>query len=302
VEALDWEPVWVEDFIAYCHTNQLPLDFISTHPYPQDYPLDDLLTGRTVRVKRGVDATKHDLTLLRKIVDNSPFPKAEIQLTEWSSSPSSRDFTHDCLPAAAFVVKANLDSIGLVSSLSYWTFTDVFEERGAGDTIFHGGFGLVNYQGIEKPTFHAYQFLNALGDEVLAKTNGVIITRHSDTGKVTALAYLYPPEVKISLPTSSSLTNAENMMTNGHPEQLTILLAGLPRRATFLVETLDKDHGNAVAAWEAMGKPEPPTREQAAELRKAAMAVKQENFHADESGRFVLERQIEPWSLVLIQQ
>jgi hypothetical protein len=32
VEALDWRPVWVEDFIAYCHMNQVPLDFIATHP------------------------------------------------------------------------------------------------------------------------------------------------------------------------------------------------------------------------------------------------------------------------------
>jgi xylan 1,4-beta-xylosidase len=302
VEALNWQPVWVEDFITFCHTNQLPLDFISTHPYPQDFPLDDLLTGRTVRVKRGVDATKHDLTLLRKIVDSSSFPKAEIQLTEWSSSPSSRDFTHDCLPAAAFVVKANLDSIGLVNSLSYWTFTDLFEEKGAGDTIFHGGFGLVNYQGIVKPTFHAYQFLNALGDELLAKTDGAIMTRHSDTDKLTVLAYRYPPEVKISLPKSDSLVEAESMMTNGHPAPLKITLTGLPPRAAVLVETLDKTHGNAVAAWEAVGKPEPPTREQAAELRKAAMAVKQEIFHADESGQYVLERQIEPWSLVLIEQ
>jgi xylan 1,4-beta-xylosidase len=249
-----------------------------------------------------VDAAKHDLSLLRRIVNSSPFPKAEIQLTEWSSSPSSRDFTHDCLPAAAFVVKANLDSVGLVNSLSYWTFTDVFEEKGAGDTIFHGGFGLVNYQGIVKPTFHAYQFLNALGDEELAKTDSAIITRHRATGKLTALAYRYPPEMKMSLLVSSSLTQAENMMTNGHPTSLKIILTRLPPNATVRVETLDKTCGNAVAAWEAMGKPESPTREQATELRKAAMAVKQENFHADKSGQFILERKIEPWSLVLIEQ
>lgn len=218
VEALDWRPVWVEDFIAYCHTNQVPLDFIATHPYPQDFPLDDLVTGRTVRMKRGVDATLHDLRLLRQIVDNSPFPKAEIQLTEWSSSPSSRDFTHDCLPAAAFLVKANIESAGLVDSLSYWTFTDVFEEKGAGDTIFHGGFGLVNYQGIVKPAFHAYRFLNALGDEVIARTNGVIVTRKKSTGKLTALIYNYPSEVKISLPTSGSLAGALNMLDKRQPD------------------------------------------------------------------------------------
>ena len=302
VEALNWRPVWVEDFLVYCHSNNLPLDFISTHPYPQDFPLDDLLTGLTVRMKRGIDATRNDLRLLRKIVDGSPYPQAEIHLTEWSSSPSSRDFTHDSLQAAAFVVKTNLESAGLVDSLSYWTFTDVFEEKGAGDTIFHGGFGIVNYQGIVKPTFHAYRFLNALGDEIISSADGVVVTRHRQTNKVTALAYHYPAEVKISLPGSSSIADAEKMLKRGMPEMFALKLEGLPPRARFLIETLDKTNGNAIAAWLAMGSPEPPTREQSAELRKAALATKREFVQADESGRLALRRTIEPWSLVLIAE
>jgi xylan 1,4-beta-xylosidase len=302
-ETLNWQPVWVEDFLAFCHSNNVPVDFISTHPYPRHpYYMENLATGQKVRVLGSVDATKHDLTLLRKMVDDSPYPNAQIQLTEWSSSPNSRDFTHDCLPAATFIAKANLDSSGLVNGLSYWTFTDVFEELGAGNTIFYGGFGLVNYQGIVKPAFHAYQFLNALGNETLARTDGAIITRHGDTGKLTGLAYLYPPQVKISPPVSTSLADAEAMMTNGTPEPLKMVLNRLPPNARIQVETLDRTHGNAVAAWEAIGKPEPPTREQTAVLRRDAEAVKTEIFHADPSGRFVLERPIEPWSLVLIQQ
>jgi hypothetical protein len=38
----------------------------------------------------------------------------------------------------------------------------------------------------------------------------------------------------------------------------------------------------------------PARRGQSAELHKAAMAVQQETFHADATGQFVLERQIEP--------
>ena len=47
----------------------------------------------------------------------------------------------------------------------YWTFTDVFEEKGGGEEIFHGGFGMINFQGLVKPSFHAYRMLNQLGDE-----------------------------------------------------------------------------------------------------------------------------------------
>ena len=53
----------------------------------------------------------------------------------------------------------------------------MFEEKGAGDTIFHGGFGMINYQGIVKPTFHAYRFLHSLGDEILSAGSGGVVTR-----------------------------------------------------------------------------------------------------------------------------
>ena len=63
----------------------------------------------------------------------SAFASAEIHLTEWSTSPSARDFTHDFPQSAAYILKTNIEASGLVDSLAYWTFTDVFEEHGAGD-------------------------------------------------------------------------------------------------------------------------------------------------------------------------
>jgi xylan 1,4-beta-xylosidase len=294
--ALHWYPTWIEDFFFYCKKNSLPVDFISTHPYPMDMQY----RGKTVH--RSVNSTHDDLLLLRKMVDASPFPHAEIHLTEWSSSPSSRDHTHDSLPAAAYVVKCNLDSIGLVDSLSYWTFTDVFEEQGAGDTIFHGGFGMINYQGIPKPVFHGYRFLNALGDELLGRSSGAIITRDHNSGRLTALAYNYPVDVPYSLPGTSSLAEADQIAAMGTAAQLSIELSGLPPNAPVLIETLDKEHGNATRAWEEMGQPPMPTREQTEALRNAAWGTAKELVHADASGRLVFQRELEAWSLVLIRQ
>lgn len=293
---LQWKPTWIADFFDYCQKNNLPVDFISTHPYPMDMQY----RGKTVH--RSVNSTRDDLRLLRKMVDTSSFPKAEIHLTEWSSSASSRDYTHDSLPAAAYVVKCNLDSIGLVDSLSYWTFTDVFEEQGAGDTIFHGGFGMINYQSIPKPVFHAYRFLNALGDELLSQTDGAVITRNQKSNHLVALAYNYPSEMVTALPSTSSLAEADAITGTGSPKQLSITLSGLPPNAPLEIETLDDDHGNAVRAWEHMGQPPAPTREQTEALRKAGWGTKKELRHADASGRFELGRKIDAWSLVLVRE
>ncbi|HEY9155055.1 MAG TPA: hypothetical protein VIM69_07995, partial [Opitutaceae bacterium] len=108
LDRLKWRPVWVEAFLDYCAKEKLAVDFVSTHPYPTDWPLDEKKQLR--KFTRGAKATINDLKLLRKIVGRSPFPHAEIHLTEWNSSPSPRDFTHDYLQAATFIAKTNLES------------------------------------------------------------------------------------------------------------------------------------------------------------------------------------------------
>jgi xylan 1,4-beta-xylosidase len=297
LDALAWHPVWVDAFLDYCQREDLPVDFVSCHPYPTDWALDS--HGQGGHYTRGVDATRTDLTTLRGIVDHGPFPAAEIHLTEWSSTPSPRDHTHDHLPAATFIAKTVLDSAGLVDSLSYWTFTDVFEESGAGETSFHGGFGLINYQGIAKPSFHAYRFLNALGDELLTRTPNGVVTRRA--GKLAALAYHYPPEMPLSVPLSSPGRQlAEQTLGLGVPQPLEIELTGLAPGAPVTIETLGIGHGDPVTAWQRMGSPEPLSRQDIAALR--AQAPSAETGHADEHGIFRLSRTIQPWNLVLVAE
>jgi xylan 1,4-beta-xylosidase len=300
--AIPWRPVWITDFLAYCKANNLPVDFVSTHPYPQDFTIDDKKLPSGGKLRRSVNSTRDDLRVLRAMIDASEYPHAEIQLTEWSSSPSPLDHTHDSLAAGAFIVKTNLDSIGYVDSLSYWVFTDVFEENRLTDSVFHGCFGLINYQEIVKPAFHAYRMLNELGDELVERTDGAIVTRDKASGRVTALAYNYPAEEKIALPDTKTLEEADAIDASGSARELEIHLRGLAPNASFSIETVDRKHGNAVAAWESMGKPEPPNVEQTRALREAAWATKKETVRSDSAGNLELKRSIEPWSLVLVKQ
>ncbi len=295
-----WRGVWIEAFLKFCATNRLPVDFIACHPYPTDYPLDT--GGNYVPRTRPATSTRDDLQWLRRVVDASAYPAAEIHLTEWSSSPSPRDHSHDSLPTATFVVRANLESTGLVDSLSYWVFTDVFEESAGGDTLFHGGFGLINFQGIVKPTFHAYRFLRLLGDRELSRTPGIIATKDATSGAVQVLAYHYPSELREAPPLTKSAAEAEEIAALGQPRELSLDIQGLSPHASLVMETLDSAHGFALPAWKAMGAPEPPSREETILLRKAARNLKQEFFTADDRGHFSLKRTITPWSVVMIRE
>jgi len=295
INSLKWHGVWIEAFLEYCKKENLPVDFVSCHPYPTDYALDPK-SGKGRGLTRYAQSTKLDLEWLKKEVANSAFPNAEMHLTEWSTSPSSRDAMHDFLPPATFIVKTNLDCIGMVNSLSYWTFTDIFEEKGGASSIFHGGFGMINFQGLVKPSYHAYRMLHQLGDEKLYKNDYLFVSRKSADGKIVALAYNYPEEYMSAVPAGTK------KLENGSSKALDFSLSGLKPGAIFKIEILDKDHGNIYNYWDAMGKPEPPTREQIKVMKDVANSLKTEIIVADDKGNLSYKHTITPWSLVLIEQ
>ena len=292
-----WKGVWIEDFLHYCEKENLPVDFISTHPYPTDYALDPE-TGRGKGAIRYVHSLKDDIQWLRQQLADSKYPEAEIHLTEWSTGPNSRDRMHDILPPAAYIIKTNLDCIGLANSLMYWSFTDVFEEKGGGEEIFHGGFGMINFQGLVKPSFHAYRMLNQLGDEKIYYKDPLFISRSSKTGKLSAIAFNYPKEYEQTVPSMQNFTN----YMNASSKTLDIVLEGLNPNACFEIEVLDKMHGNVYDAYLNMGAPHSPNIREIEFLRQKAWDTVKEIVKVDEDGRLILKRDIDPWSCILIRE
>ncbi|HEX3047367.1 MAG TPA: glycoside hydrolase [Bacillota bacterium] len=154
---------WVPEMIDFCSKNALPLDFISTHTYgvKKGY-LDEFRTSGTV-LNQEEWSVSGDILNSRKQISDSPMPGLELHYTEWSSSYTPADPIHDSYHQAAYVLEKIKQVGDAANSMSYWVFTDIFEEAGPRFTPFHGGFGLLNYQGIKKPALYAYAFLNKLG-------------------------------------------------------------------------------------------------------------------------------------------
>lgn len=294
----EWKAPWMEEFLAFCAKENLPVDFITTHPYPTDYALDPE-TGRGKDAARYVYSTRDDMNWLRNLLAKSKYPNAEIHLTEWSTSPNSRDALHDHLPPAAYIMKVNLDCIGLANSLSYWTFTDVFEEKGGGETIFHGGFGMINFQGIVKPSFHAYRMLNQLGDEKLYYSDPLFVSRSSRSSKITAVAFNYPKEFEQQVPGAK---DCATFMENVSAKTVDLKLTNLTPGAVFEVETLDKEHGNVIDKYREMGTPHSPSRAETEVLKREGWNTAKETIKADANGVLVWKRELSPWSCVLIRE
>ena len=180
---------WVPDMINFCSKNSLPLDFIATHSYGVKQGFVDETGTRGTILDKNKWSVSGDILNSRKQISNSPVPDLELHYTEWSSSYTPSDPIHDSYHEAAYILEKIKQVGNAPTSMSYWVFTDIFEEAGPRFTPFHGGFGLLNYQGIKKPAFYSYQFLNKLGDTELINTDSSSWACKNSDGNIQVLLW-----------------------------------------------------------------------------------------------------------------
>ena len=150
---------------------------------------------------------------------------------------------------------------GLVNMMSFWTFSDVFEENGPGHEPFNGSFGLVALGGIKKPSYVAFGLLHKLGDERIAQdAPEMLVTRRRDGTLIIAAWNLVDPDAK------------------GSPRTVEFQIQGVLPDSPVRVIRADAEHGNTRAAYNKMGSPRYPTQAQIRELNRIADADSTENL------------------------
>lgn len=182
-----------EELVKWCAATGTPIDFVATHAYGvlEGY-VDE--TGRKGTVlDPDPTAVRSRMVESRKLIQKSALPKIELHFTEWSSAYTPTDYIHDQYHQASFILDKVKGAEGALDSLAYWVFTDIFEENGPRTTPFHGGFGLLNYQGIKKPAYHAFRFMRRLGDQDLENSDAASWVTKDSRGGVQALFWDFTP-------------------------------------------------------------------------------------------------------------
>jgi len=292
-----FRPVWVEAMIDFCDREHLPLDFVSTHPYPTDFAFDEA-KKKHIGMVRDLDATHTDLKLLRKVVDAGAMPHLPIHCNEWGSSPGARDHVHDHVFSGSFLLYNLLKSVGLVDSMARWVFCDVSEERPPGEAEFHGGWGLMTVHGIRKPGFHAYAFLNRLGGTMLHNEDGAAVFRGDGDWQVLLHNHQHYVDREMQWET---FEGAQRMIGHGESRSCEVTLTGLPPRVRLRRRLVDREHGWARPAWVEMGSPDWPTPDQLQVLHEAAMPGETVETHDTEDGRLTMRQELDAHAFALIE-
>ena len=279
---------WIDETLAFAAEKNVPLDFISTHSYAtMSGYLDEHGNAGTV-FSPDRNAITDGVKAVRAKIRASKRPAAELHYTEWSSSYTPADPIHDSYHSPAFILDKLHNAGTDAESMSYWTFTDIFEESGPRMTPFHGGFGLLNYQDLRKPAFYAYQFLNRLGDDELVNVDPDSLVCRGKNGSVQALFW----DFTITHP-GPSVINQEYYIGDHPPKSKGVTQVRLSHLRSGAYQLIVYKVGYRVndvqAAWRDMGSPAQLTRAQVQTLRAASsgQAVIKEKVVIGDDGSFV---------------
>lgn len=253
------QAAWLPDFLEHVKRRGTPIDFVSTHVYGDDtadnvFKTDEKIVRRDM-VCRAVEKSHREIAA-------SPFPQLPLVYSEYNASYANLPNVTDTVYMGPWMANTIRACAGKVDLMSFWSFSDVFDEQGVVKNPFYGGFGLIAADRIPKPAFNAFALLHKLGDVQLPlTTDSALATRRPDGTVVLALWNYTPPLGDTAAYTPGTPT--------GPIRHFEIDLKHLKAGAHATLWRLDQEHGNAVAAFDKMGRPDTPSREQIAQLRKA---------------------------------
>ena len=251
---------WINEFLAYTKGIGAPVDHVTTHLYPTDTQVAKNRDGFAARVREAAVN-----------VSLGPHKNLPLVMTEFNAGLGLPDAVNgDTAHSASFVLHNHiaLQGVSNLETLSYWCFSDVFEEGGCDSTPFHNGYGIQTIYGIPKPVYRAFEMLSALPRSALpvsapdAATVDIVVAADPSGAQVKVTALLTNYDIYTSPPPTQNV----QIVFRGIPAG-----AILPTMATL--ELIDSMHANPRAAWLASGSPRYPNATQLATQLAASQLV-----------------------------
>ncbi len=262
------QAAWVDAFIAHCTAQHVPFDFVSSHIYGNERSTD--VFGKELPISRR-DMVGRAVKKVYDQVKSSAAPETPILWTEYNATYLSQQEVTDSAFIGPWLANNIRECDGLANMMSYWSFSDVFEEQGVVKTPFYGGYGVMAERNIPKAAFHVFELLHTLGDRRMpSKGENAIVTERAD-GQIVLALWNYAEPGEAASPRSFRLqVNSD-------------------RIKRYRWQIVDPDHGSGLKSWKEMGSPISPTPAQAKEItRRSALEPASE---ADISAPLILPAQ-----------
>jgi xylan 1,4-beta-xylosidase len=238
---------WIPEFIAFCREHSIEPEYLIGHVYNNDsasQPLSPFDGPQEDKTSTSPHFASGVIRGTRKFLDEVGF-KGEVHWNEWGRSWFPCEPIRETANEAAFIAKTMAEVSQLGDYFAYWCLSDIYDQVGYGRTAFHGNYGMVNLQGLRKPSYKAFQLLSLLGDRrVAVKTGGgdqlthAMATTSADGRAQQVLVYAYDQ--------------------TDHPatRNITVRLSVPERAGNVQLHRVTATENNILADWRDLGAPD----------------------------------------------
>ena len=254
------------------------------------YPTDDPLWKSGMNLedfrKAGFVTKVNERGILKKMVMKAKQEADGLPLfyTEWNVSAVLGDQCHDTTYASSMMAKILADNDSYVDGYSHWTFSDIFEEGSQFPGVFHGGFGLMTYGGIPKPSYRLMELLHRMGEERLE------VISSDENSTVEMLAVKSGKKIQVMLYNYDIAEEAPG------EEEVVIDIRNLKVKKNAVVYRIDEQHSNAYELWKSMGSPEYIKKEDVEKLCRES-ELRLENMEIGEEIRLT----VLPYAVIMME-
>lgn len=310
-------------FVQYCKENGCMPDAVNVQCFSCDYGQDERgaiekklsdrasMQDEPARISRDPSVLAHQLAACRECMDENGCQDTPIVVNSWNSTLWQCDLGNDTCYKSAFIIKNYLENVSGTDGIAYNYLTDNSERLVFQSGIFHGGFGLLTYQGIPKAGYRAFWILSTFAknsEVLLQKGDGYVLTRSMNGRTVQILLYYYchyDPEthITVALPRQEQCSTDRYLgfERNGIKNMeitLSNLDTGYYHKYSYII---NRDSGSSYDAWMDMGFPEQLNELQEEYLE--SVSVPKEEYDAafiDNSGKLLLSAALDEHEVRLI--
>lgn len=237
-------------WLEYCKANHCVPDHLSVLIFPYVHMEKDADYEPRRSAREGEEARQ--IRRCRALLDQMGLEDCRVFAVEWNNTLSTRNWLNDSCFRAAYALEFFNRSWGDADTVGMWMATDWCCSYYDTTQIANGGNGLISKDGIQKPIYHALDFLNRMGTHFLQKGDGYLVTA-SGPNDLYILCYNYKRYSYEYFRTDESkldLYRLADMFEDEQDLQISFTISGL-RSHTYAVKwrVVNEEHGSLLGAW-----------------------------------------------------
>lgn len=217
---------------------------------------------------------KNQIDILQNAMDESGIGNIELHVDEWNFTISNRNVLNDSCEQGAYILKNYIDMEGTVDFMADWHALDLYSDYYDTNTILNGDSGLISRDGIRKPSFYAFSFINRLLPYVIYKDENAIVTTNKrgryvigcHNFKKLSSRYVFTEEDEIKV------RELDNYMEDMDPLERKFCISNV-KNGSYIVKMhyVNKENGSVQDLWKQMDYTKGLAKEELEYLKNSAI-------------------------------